>query len=262
MIRKNIVICLGFTVLGFFVFGPFLMGDIWPWRSPIIPHYRAGTLEYNIEQTINSVVHITNETQGWQGSGVAVTKRIIMTARHVVGGGTDFTITLNNEVEAKATQAISSKKYDLGFIKLDEPILSPAEFGSIEDCRLGQSVFTIGSPFDIENFNSVSLGIISGLNRDYGQYRGWQVAWQIDAATFAGNSGCPVYTLDGIVRGILVGGFGDFESMSYCIPVDLVLEDVNLIKMIFMQDRYFLEEPVEDSQEDWLSLITGPGIGE
>lgn len=217
-------------------------------------------LECSIERTINSVVHITNETQRWQGSGVVVTEDIIMTARHVVENGVDFTITLNNGYKIKATRAISSKKHDLGFIKLDELILSPVEFGSIEDCKLGQSVYVIGSPYGKLNFNNVTLGIVSGLNRDcdeFGEDYGWSIAFTTDSAGHPGNSGCPVFTMDGVVRGILVGGHS--PVLVYCIPVDLVLEDIDLIEMMFLQNKYEFEELTEDSQENWL---IGPGIGE
>lgn len=203
-------------------------------------------LPSRIKQVINSVVHVVNETQGWQGSGVAVTKDIILTARHVVEGGDEFTITLNNGKQLKATQAISSKKYDLGFIKISEPILEFARLGTIKGCKLGQEVFTIGSPYGKENFNSVTLGIISGLGRGYdltdweGNDYGWSVIFSTDAAGHPGNSGCPVFTMDGKVRGILVGGLS--PVLIYCVPVDLVAKDLLLIDIMFTLNDYFFEE--------------------
>uniref|UniRef100_A0A6M3J7S0 Putative trypsin-like peptidase domain containing protein n=1 Tax=viral metagenome TaxID=1070528 RepID=A0A6M3J7S0_9ZZZZ len=200
-----------------------------------------------IVQTIGSVVHVINNTMEWQGSGVAVTEDMIMTARHVVEGGLEFTITLNDGQEVLAVKAISSKKYDLGFIKLEEPILTPANFGSIIDCRLGQAVYVIGSPYGKLNFNSVTLGIISGLDRNcddyfnqYGDDYGWSVTFTTDSAGHPGNSGCPVFTMDGIVRGILVGG--DSNVLVYCVPVNLVIEDMDLIRQMFLQDEYEFEE--------------------
>lgn len=196
-----------------------------------------------IQNTIGSVVHIVNNTGGWQGSGVAIRPDLIVTAQHVVKDGEDFTITDNNGVSVQATRAISSKKYDVGFIKLDEPILTPAEFGSVENCRLGQQVYVIGSPFGKVNFNSVTLGIISGLDRDWemtdpytGERYGWEVAFTTDSAGHPGNSGCPVFTMDGKVRGVLACGFS--PVLIGVMPCDLFLGDLEQIEMMFTQDRY------------------------
>lgn len=216
------------------------------------------SLPDRIEQVSNSVVHIVNETQGWQGSGVAISPNMIMTARHIVEGCGSFTITLSNGDEVKATRAISSKKYDLGFIRIDnskwpcgKPVLKPARLGSIKDCRLGQQVFVIGSPFGKLNFNSVTLGIISGLNRNFDEWvmkrgypgYGWPITFATDAVAHPGNSGGPVFTMDGKVRGIMVGGF--IPTLMYCVPVDLVARDLILIEALFVMDNYYLEEVQE-----------------
>jgi len=225
--------------------------------AAIIPPQQI-SLPDRVEQVSDSVVHIVNETQGWQGSGVAISPNIIMTARHVVEGGDDFIITLPDANEYKAIRAISSKKYDLGFIKLDEPVLKPARLGSIKNCRLGEQVFIIGSPFGKVNFNAITLGIISGLNRNYDFYDyateksiGWQIAFHSDAATYAGNSGSPVFNMSGRIIGILVGGRSDFESLSYCVPVDLVVRDLPLISAMFAMDNYYLEEMKEQSWDGY-----------
>ena len=197
-----------------------------------------------IQEVLPSVLHIMCDK--WQGSGVAITEDIIVTARHVIDG-TDYTITLNDGTVVKGIQAISHKDYDVGFIKIDKPILKPAKFGSIKDCVLGQPIFTIGSPIGNRHFNSISSGVISNLKLDLESNgcpkdMGWSLMLMIDAATYGGNSGCPIFTLDGIVRGILVGGYNDYESLSYCIPSDLFLGDIELIKMMFAFNRYSLED--------------------
>ncbi len=163
-----------------------------------------------VQEVLPSVVHI--KCDRWQGSGVAITEDIIVTARHVIDG-TNYTINLNDGLIVKGIQAISHKDYDIGFIKVDNPILKPAKFGSIKDCVLGQSVFIIGSPFGKINFNSVTLGIISGLNKDWdglsyiGESYGWKVVFTSDSAAHPGNSGGPVFSMDGLVRGLLGGGY-------------------------------------------------------
>lgn len=212
-------------------------------------------LELLVENTIPSVVHVRNNSMYWMGSGVAITKDIILTARHVVEKGGSFTITLNDGTKVRATQAISSKKYDMGFIKLDEPILTPAKFASMEGCKLGTSVFVIGSPFGKIHFNSVTLGIISGLERNLEDFvaregypnSGWRITFQTDAAGHPGNSGCPVFTMDGKVRGILVAGFS--PVLIHVVPVDTVIRDLAQIKILFTMDDYYLEEAPQNYME-------------
>jgi S1-C subfamily serine protease len=190
-----------------------------------------------IPQVKSSVVHIS--CPQWQGSGFILGPHIIGTARHIVKGVENFKITLDCGAEITATRAISSKEHDIAFIWVDEPMPPSIRPGSITECQLGQEVFTIGSPLGMRHFNSISFGIVSELNRDYGKYLGWQIAWRTDATTFGGSSGCPVFTLGGKVVGILVGGPG--ESMSICLPVDL-LPSLEKIELMFLQDEYYREE--------------------
>lgn len=195
-----------------------------------------------VQEVLPSTVHIMCDR--WQGSGVAITKDIVVTARHVVDG-TNYTITLNDGTEVKGIQAISHKDHDIGFIKIDKSILKPAKFGSIKECVLGQPVFIVGSPFGKINFNNVTLGIVSGLDRDWdertysGELYGWKVAFTSDSAAHPGNSGGPVFTMDGIVRGLLVGGFSPVLNCS--MPSDLFLDDIENIKIMFTFDKYNME---------------------
>lgn len=196
-----------------------------------------------IQEVLPSVVHVMCDR--WQGSGVALTEDIIVTARHVVDG-VNYTITLSNGIEVKGVQAISHKDYDIGFIKVEKPILKPTKFGSIKDCVLGQPIFIIGSPFGKINFNSVTLGIISGLNRDWddlswsGEPYGWKVAFTSDSGAHPGNSGGPVFSMDGEVRGLLVGGFSPVLNCS--MPSDLFMADIEIIKLMFAFNKYKQEE--------------------
>lgn len=196
-----------------------------------------------IQEVLPSVVHIMCDR--WQGSGVAITDDIVVTARHVVDG-MNYTITLSGGTEVKGIQAIKHKDYDIGFIKVEKPILKPAKFSSIKDCVLGQSVFIIGSPFGKINFNSVTLGIISGLDRDWdgtsysGEPYGWKIAFTSDSAAHPGNSGGPVFSMDGKVRGLLVGGFSPVLNCS--MPSDLFMADIENIKLMFAFNKYKMEE--------------------
>jgi S1-C subfamily serine protease len=198
-----------------------------------------------VAQSIKSVVHI--KCPQWQGSGFIISKHIICTARHVVEDVEDFEITFNDGRKVNATRAMSGKEHDVGFIWVEEDMNDVAKIGSIKGCKLGQDVFIIGSPFGSVNFNSVSKGIISGLNRNWddanpytGERYGWEVSFTSDSAAHPGNSGGAVFTLDGVVRGILVGGYSPVLNCS--MPCDLFLSDIEHIRLMFIMDRYEFEK--------------------
>jgi S1-C subfamily serine protease len=241
-------------VIGLAIVGAGIYFEMYGEKPTINRLSRLRSFPQTVEEVMPSVVHLVNHTRGVQGSGVAVTKDIIFTARHLIQDCDELTITLNSGEKVKATQAISSKEYDIGFIKLDEsewpcgePILQPAEFASIKDCRLGTAVFVVGSPFGKIHFNSVTLGIISGLERNIDDFAsregyqnsGWHVTFTTDAAGHPGNSGCPVFTMDGKVRGILVAGFS--PVLIHVVPIDTVFEDLPRIEILFTLDDYSVE---------------------
>lgn len=204
-----------------------------------------------IQGVLPNAVHIMCDR--WQGSGVALTNDIVVTARHVVLDGKTYIITLNDGRTVKGVQTLIHKDYDIAFIKVEEPILTPAKFGSIKECVLGQPVFIVGSPFGKINFNNVTLGIISGLDKDwdslsrYGEPYGWKVAFTSDSGAHPGNSGGGVFSLDGICRGLLVGGFSPVLNCS--MPCDLFLNDIENIKTLFAMKKYKSEE--ETKQIDY-----------
>jgi S1-C subfamily serine protease len=220
-----------------------------------------------VQQSIKGVVHI--QAPSWQGSGFVVETpmrapgepcRLIVTARHCIEGVEDFLITTNDGHQVRATRAISDKEHDVGFIWVDdltcvadewgmvqhEVVLTPLPLGTIEDCVLGQGVYVIGSPYGKINFNALSPGISSAVDRNWdqvGEHYGREVAFTVDSAGHPGNSGCPVFTTDGVVRGILVGGFS--PVLISVMPCDLFLAELDSIRLMFIQDRYQREKAVE-----------------
>ncbi|HEC66921.1 MAG TPA: serine protease [bacterium] len=243
-----------------------------------------------IPKVIPGVVHIS--CPQWQGSGFIVGPKHIITARHIVEGVEDFIITTHSGCQVKATRALSSKAHDVAHIWIDDLTciadiydhnpewannrlfglshlaeVNPLKLGSIKDCKLGQEVFAIGSPYGKVNYNSVTLGIISGLDRNYdelndGMYGsvdyGWDVAFQTDSPGHPGNSGGPIFTLDGKVRGVLVGGFS--PSLIIAMPVDLFLDDIETIELMFLQDEYYHEEEIVYEYNQY-GMPIGPGLG-
>lgn len=211
-----------------------------------------------VQESVKGVVHL--QAPGWTGSGFVVGPRLIVTARHCVEGVEDFVITTSDGHQLRATRAISDKEHDVAFIWIDDlrcitggghdVVLTPLRLGSIKDCVLGQSVYVIGSPYGKMNFNSLTTGIISGVNRDYsslGDGYGWEVVFTVDSAGHPGNSGCPVFTKDGVVRGVLVGGFS--PVLIGVMPCDLFLSDLEEIELMFLMSRYRFEEATSGYNE-------------
>ena len=236
-----------------------------------------------VQTSVKGVVHI--QCPAWQGSGFVVGPRLIVTARHCVEGVEDFLITAHNGCQVRATRAISDKDSDVAFIWVDDLAcvaeergtvahwawsdgitphdtydtdvanVVPVRLGSIKDCRLGQNVYVIGSPYGKVNFNSLTTGVISGVDVDWsplGEHYGWKVAFTVDSAGHPGNSGCPVFTTDGVVRGILVGGFS--PVLISVMPCDLFIEDLPIIALMFAQDRYEREEAAD--MGEWYNYST------
>jgi S1-C subfamily serine protease len=205
------------------------------------------TFTHTIQKSIKSVVHVS--CPGWQGSGFVIDKHIIATARHIVENVESFDITFSDGNKIHATKAVSDKEHDVGFIWIEEelPYNVIAKLGSIKNCVLGEDLYIIGSPYGKINFNSVTKGIVSGIDRNWDEIDpytnkkyGWEVAFTSDSAVHPGNSGCPVFTMDGVVRGIVVGMFSPVLNCS--MPCDLFLNDVDTIRQMFLMNKYQVEK--------------------
>lgn len=219
------------------------------------------TLPELVEDVIDGVVHI--KCSQWQGSGFVIGPRLIKTARHVVEGITDFTITTNDGHVVKATRAISHGSYDTACIYIDDLTcvaegsdgkyqveLKVLELGSIKDCRLGEEIFLIGSPLGQIHFNAVTVGYISKLDTrledfNYPKNYGWSDTITIDAVALGGNSGCPIFNMSGSVVGILVGGKSD--ALNWIVPVDVFIDDIDVIMMMFVMNKYRVEKVKDNS---------------
>lgn len=213
-----------------------------------------------VQTSLKGVVHL--QTDRGEGSGFVVGSRLIATARHCVEGVEDFLIMTHGGHQVRATRAISDKEHDVAFIWVDdlecvagergtlphEAVLMPVPLGSIKDRCLGSRIYLIGSPGGATHFNALTTGYISKLDTKpedfgYSEDYGWARITTIDAVALTGNSGCPVFDMSGRVIGVLVGGPSD--ALNWIVPVDVFLDDVDLIRLMFAQDRYQREEILE-----------------
>lgn len=187
-------------------------------------------LPETIDNVIDGVVFIENAKQRCSGSGFAIDDHTIVTARHVVEDGNVFVITMTERQSKKidiqkvySDVVEMSYKYDIAYIKFSGHPFKPVTLGTFSECKTGDGVFSIGSPFGLDCFNNVTVGVISSVKRNLTRESiYWSKLFQIDAPCWHGSSGGPIFSMDGKVIGILVGGLS--PDFCFAIPVDVLKE--------------------------------------
>jgi serine protease Do len=158
------------------------------------------------------------------GSGFIITSDgYILTNAHVVADAQTLTVKLTDRREFSAKVIGVDRHSDVALIKIDATGLPAVHFGDPSHIRAGQWVIAIGSPFGYEN--SVTAGVISGTARTLPD-ENYVPFIQTDAAVNPGNSGGPLFNLNGEVIGInsqIFSRTGGFMGMSFAIPIDLAL---------------------------------------
>lgn len=140
----------------------------------------------------------------------------ILTNAHVVQGADEMRVTLVDGREYMAELAGKDDVTDLALIKISADNLPFARFGDSNRVRPGEWAIAIGSPFHLKH--SISLGIVSALERSIGDpYAGMDLL-QTDAAINPGNSGGPLLNLGGEVIGINCVVRTDAQNISFAVP--------------------------------------------
>ncbi len=202
------------------------------------------TLQEQISVTLPSCVYVEVEGvyEGWygedvqtkrSGSGVMVSEDgLIVTAGHVVNRATKITVRLNDGREFEATDWCKEDSTDLGLIKIDSNSLPFVSIGDSGEELLGNLIFIVGCPFGEELYNTVTTGIVSGLERGI-DFFGEKLMLQVDSQSWPGNSGGGVFSIDGELIGVLVGGMSGYDGISLCVPS-------NIVKL--MINKYYAEQ--------------------
>src|SRR3954453_1494344 len=136
------------------------------------------------------------------GSGFIVdTAGIAGTNNHVIADADEINLIMNDGTKIRATLVGVDKKTDLAVLKFTPPAkpLVAVKFGDSDKLRLGEWVIAIGNPFSLGG--TVTAGIVSARNRDInsGPYDSYI---QTDASINRGNSGGPLFNMNGEVIGI------------------------------------------------------------
>jgi Do/DeqQ family serine protease len=159
------------------------------------------------------------------GSGVIVrADGLILTNNHVVTGGTDIVVALNDKREFKAKVLLADPRTDLAVLKIDTKgeHLPIVPFGDSDQVQVGDLVLAIGDPFGVGQ--TVTMGIVSALARSQGSANDYQFFIQTDAAINPGNSGGALVTTDGKLAGIntaIYSRSGGNIGIGFAIPSNL-----------------------------------------
>ncbi|MDR0674631.1 MAG: DegQ family serine endoprotease [Zoogloeaceae bacterium] len=159
------------------------------------------------------------------GSGFIVTPDgYILTNAHVVDSADEVTVRLNDRREFPARIVGADRRTDVALIKIEAAGLPVARLGNPEKLRVGEWVVAIGSPFGFEN--SVTAGIVSAKGRSLPQ-ENYVPFIQTDVAVNPGNSGGPLFNMQGEVVGInsqIYSRSGGYMGVSFAIPIDVAME--------------------------------------
>ena len=196
-----------------------------------------------IENVYDSVVVVENYQKlklAGIGSGfIYDSKGYILTNHHVIDGASEIKVKLMDGETLVATVIGSDEYADIAVIKIDSSYVKRvAKIGDSSKMKVGDTVFTIGSPLSVDYAGTVTRGILSGKDRMVAISVGnsstndWIMnVMQTDAAINPGNSGGPLCNVSGEVIGVNSMKIvkSEIEGIGFAIPIEDAIEYANLI---------------------------------
>lgn len=206
--------------------------------------YEKSSLAAAIENVYDSVVMVQSYKNGEvqsTGTGFIYKKDnnygYVMTNQHVVSDADKVVLVLSNDEEIEAKILGGDEYLDLAVMSISKnKVPQVATIGSSEDMKVGDTIFTVGTPMGYEYRGTVTSGILSGKDRlvsvsvSNSSSSDWVMkVLQIDAAINPGNSGGPLVNASGKVIGInsmkLVQD--EIEGMGFAIPIEIAMAHVD-----------------------------------
>lgn len=173
------------------------------------------------------------------GSGVLIDEKgWVMTAAHVVESANQITVKLEDNQAFKADIIKSVPGADVALLKLQNPpgnlLERVAKIGDTKSLKIGQQIMVIGAPFGLEH--SLSIGYVSGRMQRNRVLNGEAIDFiQTDAAINHGNSGGPMFNMNGEVIGIvsfILSEGGGFDGIGFGV-------DINSAKKVLLENNTF-----------------------
>ena len=185
------------------------------------------------------------------GSGFIVSQDgYIVTNTHVIDNASKIKVTLNDKRELTAKVIGKDKYSDVALLKVEATGLPMVNLGDSDKLEVGQWVVAIGAPFGLDH--SATQGIVSALSRSLPD--GTYVPFiQTDVAVNPGNSGGPLFDLNGNVVGVnsqIYSRSGGYMGISFAIPVNLVKNITEQLKTAGVVNRGWLGVQIQNLDQE------------
>ncbi len=196
------------------------------------------------------------------GSGFVIDGKegLIVTNNHVIDGADEIIINFHDGSKLKVDKVIGKDaKADLALLKVTpKKPLADVKFGSSAALEVGDWVMAIGNPFGLGG--SVTVGIISAKSRDInsGPYDDYL---QTDAAINKGNSGGPLFNMNGDVIGVntaIISPTGGSIGIGFAVPSDTVVSVIDQLKQFGETRRGWLGVKIQTVTEDIAETLGVP----
>jgi len=215
------------------------------------------------EQQGDGGAPVTREAMSLGSGFIVDPSGYVVTNNHVISGGDgkapveSITVTLADRHEYKARVVGRDTLSDLALLKIDATNLPYVKFGDSKAARVGDWVIAIGNPFGLNG--TVTAGIVSALHRNIqsGQYDRYI---QTDASINQGNSGGPLFDIDGNVIGINTAIFspsGGNVGLGFAIPAEQAAPVIQQLRTGASVRRGYLGvgiQPMDESISSALGL--------
>jgi serine protease Do len=186
------------------------------------------------------------------GSGFVIdAEGVVVTNNHVIADADEITVVFNDGSKLKAELVGKDPKTDLAVLKVKpEKPLKAVKFGNSEKLRLGEWVIAIGNPFSLGG--TVTAGIVSARNRDInsGPYDNYI---QTDAAINRGNSGGPLFNLNGEVVGVntaIISPSGGSIGIGFAVPALTAVAVIDQLRQFKEVRRGWLGVKIQQVTDD------------
>ena len=194
------------------------------------------------------------------GSGFVIDPSgLVVTNNHVIAEADEITVVFNDGSKLKAEIVGRDQKTDLALLRVkpEKPLKSVA-FGDSDRLRLGEWVVAIGNPFSLGG--SVTAGIVSARNRDInsGPYDNYI---QTDAAINRGNSGGPLFNLNGEVVGVntaIISPSGGSIGIGFAVPSKSVVSVIDQLRQFGETRRGWLGVRIREVDESIAKSLNIP----
>ncbi len=194
------------------------------------------------------------------GSGFIISADgYVVTNHHVVNDADEIIVTMTDGTEYKAEIKGSDPKTDLALLKLEDASDLPfLPWGDDEQSRVGDWVLAIGNPFGLGG--SASTGIISAIGRDI-QAGPYDDFIQVDAAINRGNSGGPLFNMQGEVIGInsmIYSPSGGSVGIGFSIPANLAKGVISQLQSSGEVERSWIGVSIGPVSKELAKLLDRP----